>query len=77
MIYIKTFIGLAGIEITVFTAHSARSSATSKANNVGLGIKVIERAAGWSSSSTFTKHHKLPIKKNFGSVVLKGRSRQL
>ena len=44
-IYIKTFIELAGIDITVFTTHSTRSSSTSRANNAGLGIKDIELGA--------------------------------
>ena len=74
--YTKTFTELAGIYITVFTAHSTRSSSTSKANNAGLSKKDIQKAAGWSSSSTFTKHYKLPIQRNFGSVILEGHSQQ-
>ena len=54
--YIKTFIELAGIDITVFTAHSTRNSSTSKANNAGLSVKNMQKAAGWSSSLTFTKY---------------------
>ena len=31
--YIKRFLAMAGIDITVFTTHSVRSASTSKANN--------------------------------------------
>lgn len=69
--YIKLFLGMAGIDITVFTAHSTRSASTSKANNIGLTIKDICRAAGWRSDSCFQKYYKLPIIKNFGEHLLK------
>ena len=39
--YIKRFIEFAGIGITVFTAHSTRTSSTSKANKAGLCINDI------------------------------------
>ena len=37
--HIKLFLELSGIDFTAFTAHSKRSSSTSKANNVGLCLK--------------------------------------
>ena len=70
--YVKLFLGLTGIDITVFTTHSTRKASTSKANNLGLSLKDISKAAGWRSSSTFAKHYKLPIRqKNFGQELLK------
>ena len=71
--YIKLFLGLAGIDLTVFTAHSTRKSSTSKANNMGLPIKDIIKAAGWRNTSTFAKFYKLPIVKNFGDELLNHR----
>ena len=44
--YIKLFLTMAGIDIIVFTAHSIRSASTSKANNIGLSIKDIQKTAG-------------------------------
>ena len=73
---IKPVIELAGICITVFTARSTRCSSISEANNAGLSIKDLEKATGLSSSSTFTKHYKLPIQKSFGSVILERHSHQ-
>ena len=51
--------------IGIFTTHSVRSASISKANNIGLSIKDIQKAAGWKGSSTFRKHYKLPIITNF------------
>ena len=48
---------MTGIDITVFTRHSVRSASTSKANNIGLSIKDIQKAAGWKGSSTFREHY--------------------
>ena len=41
--YIKLFLAMAGIDITVFTTHSICSASTSKANNIGLSIKDIQK----------------------------------
>ena len=54
--YEKLFLGMLGIDITIFTAHSIRSASTSTANNMGLSIKDIQKAAGWSGDSTFRKN---------------------
>ena len=61
---------MAGIDITVFTRHSVSSASASKANNIGLSIKIIQKAAGWKGSSTFRQHYKLPITKNFGDEII-------
>ena len=60
----------AGIDVTVYANHSLRKASTSKANNLGLSIKDIQKAAGWKSESIFREHYKLPIKKNMGSHSL-------
>ena len=54
--YIKLFLMDAGIDITVFTPHSTRAASTSKANNLGLSIKDIAKAAGWKGGSTFQRY---------------------
>ena len=68
--YVKTFLGMAGVDLTVFTAHSTRSASSSKANNIGLSIKDIQKAAGWTNDSTFRRFYNLPIKRNFGSAII-------
>ncbi|XP_057294577.1 uncharacterized protein LOC130623096 [Hydractinia symbiolongicarpus] len=69
--YVKTFLGLAGIDIKTFSTHSTRSASTSKAEDIGVPMKTIAKAAGWRGTSTFAKHYKLPISKNFGNELLK------
>ena len=44
--HIKTFLGLAGIDVTVLKAHSTRHTSTNKANNIGLSIEDIRNSAG-------------------------------
>ena len=68
--YVKDMLGEAGIDITVFTTHSTRSASTSKANNLGLSLKDISKAAGWRGESTFQNHYKFRVTKNFGSELL-------
>ena len=61
---------MAGTNITVFTIHSVRGASTSKANNIRLSIKDIQKAAVWKGIGTFWKHYKLKILTNFvGELV--------
>ena len=73
--YVKEFLGQCGIDLTVFTAHSTRSASTSKANNMGLSLKQISKAAGWRGTGTFQRFYKFPIRKNFGTEIVKAAYR--
>ena len=42
--YVKLFLGQAGIDLTVFSAHSTTSASTSKGNNLGLTLDDIRKA---------------------------------
>ena len=68
--YIKLFLGLYGIDIKVFITHSKRSVSNTKANNIGLSMKDIEKATGWNSSSNFRKFYKRPEYKNVEEKIL-------
>ena len=68
---------MAGLDITIFTGHSTRMAATSKANNIGVGLHTILATAGWNSESNFKKFYlrdKLGeaenSKKTFATAVL-------
>ena len=61
---------MGGIDITAFTARSTQSVSTSTANNMGLSINDIKKAARWSGDSTFRKYYNFPILKNFGSEIV-------
>ena len=62
----------AGIDISMFTPHSTRMAATSKAKAASILIQEILRTAGWSSSGTFDGFYDKPLmeESTFASAVL-------
>ncbi len=69
--YVKDFLGMAGIDVTVFTTHSTRAASTSKLNNLGMSLKDLSKAAGWKGQNTFQKYYKFKVCSNFGTEVIK------
>ncbi|GFO41893.1 histone-lysine N-methyltransferase SETMAR [Plakobranchus ocellatus] len=65
---------MAGIDVTIFTAHSTRAASTSKALKAGVPLTTIMSVAGWSQSSTFARFYKKDVKDNFGSSLTLGRA---
>lgn len=61
--WIKTFLGLAGINIKKFSAHSTRAASSSAAIRNGVPITEILNKAGWSSEKTFFKYYNLDVTK--------------
>lgn len=49
--WVKTTLGECGIDISIFTAHSTRHAATSKAHKLGINLETVRKTAGWSGSS--------------------------
>jgi hypothetical protein len=47
--WIKTVLRLAGIDTSIFKAHSTRSASTSAATKLGVPLQDIMSSAGWSS----------------------------
>ena len=64
----------AGIDMTVFAAHSTRAASTSKAATRNVPLNTILKTAGWSNENTFTKFYKKQIHNNldndFATAVL-------
>ena len=60
----------AGIDVTIVSSHSTRSASTSKAKGKGLSSKDIDKAAGWTTTSTFAKFYHKPVHENFGNSVI-------
>lgn len=60
--WIKTIMVKSGIDINVYSAHSVRSAASSKARKLFVPIREIMEKAGWSNTSTFSKVYNKPIK---------------
>ena len=56
--WIKQTLSGAGIDVTRYTAHSTRAASCSAAAKMGLPLKTIMRAAGWTNAKTFTKFYK-------------------
>lgn len=59
--WIKKTLFEAGLDISMFKAHSTRAAATSAAKNAGINANIIMKTAGWTSSSTFAKFYDKPV----------------
>ena len=53
--WIKGELSNAGIDVTIFQAHSCRAASTSKARQQGIKISEILKRGCWSRKNTFTK----------------------
>lgn len=68
--WLKRVMADSGIDTSVFSAHSTRGAATSKAKVAGVSTADILKAANWSSESTFGRFYHRPITSQFGLGVL-------
>lgn len=60
--WIKNILKRSGLDTSIFTAHSTRHAASSKAAQKGVDIDTIRRAAGWTeTSSTFANFYHRPL----------------
>lgn len=63
----------AGIDTSVYKAHSTRAAVTSTAKGKQVPMDTILSTAGWSSESTFARFYDKPIQdiaENFGHELL-------
>jgi len=73
--WIKTILERSGVNISMFSAHSVRHTATSMASNKGISVDQIRERAGWSkSSNVFAKYYNRPIDtdQDFARAILLG-----
>ena len=56
--WIRSTMGMAGINVEDYKAHSVRSATTSKASGLGVPIEEIMRTVGWTNARTFATHYK-------------------
>ncbi|XP_042142878.1 uncharacterized protein LOC121833542 [Ixodes scapularis] len=77
--WIKHTLMLAGIDTSVFKAHSTRGAATSKAVEVGVPLADILAAADWSSEATFNRFYRRQsdTRAHFGTQVLRTHAKAL
>ncbi|XP_019854593.1 PREDICTED: uncharacterized protein LOC109583611 [Amphimedon queenslandica] len=59
--WIKSLLTDAGVNTSIFGAHSTRAASSSAAKKVGVPLIDIMKAAGWSRSSTFERFYYKPI----------------
>ena len=63
--WVKNILEKAGIDTSIFTAHSTRHAATSKAFQKGVDLGKIRKTAGWSNNSNvFANFYNRPILDN-------------
>lgn len=67
--WIKTTLGLAGIDLTRFKPHSVRSASSSSAAQAKVPVETILKTAGWSTQCTFAKFYNKPMRKQ-GELAL-------
>ena len=73
--WIKLLLSEAGVDTTIYSAHSTRGASATKAVSAGLSIESILRTGSWASESVFSRHYNRPINKEaFGEVILAGET---
>ena len=72
--WLKEILGKAGIDTTVFKAHSVRGASSTAAADKGVHIEDILRTADWSTDSTFRKFYYRPTQaSNYAQTLLQTR----
>ena len=74
--WLKEVLGRAGIDTSIFKAHSTRGASVSAAAERGVTTKDILQAADWSTESVFQKFYYKPVQdSSYGRAILsKGSS---
>ena len=69
--WIKSFLGSAGIDTSIFKGHSTRSASTSKARAGGISLEDVLKMADWSGPSSFLRFYYRPsFTDDFARAVL-------
>ena len=71
--WLKLVLKQAGIDVSMFKAHSTRAASTSAAAASNIPLSIIMASAGWSNADTFSKFYDKPVMENeqiFGDALL-------
>ena len=70
--WLKVLMGDAGIDTSIYKAHSTQAASTSKAMMQGLSVEQITQQANWSRAATFFKFYNKRVvqSEGFQSKVL-------
>ena len=72
--WLKSLLESAGIDTSVFNAHSVRGASSTAAANLGITTNDILKAADWSSESIFQRFYYKPTENpSYGRAVLSSR----
>ena len=72
--WLKYLLESAGIDTSVFNAHSVRGASSTAAANLGITTNDILKAADWSSESIFQRFYYKPTENpSYGRAVLSSR----
>ena len=58
--WIKSLLGSAGIDTSIFKGHSTRSASTSKARAGGISLEDVLKMADWTGPSSFLRFYYRP-----------------
>lgn len=72
--WIKSYLAAAGVDTSVFGAHSTRGAGASKATANGLSVDSVLRAGHWARESTFRRFYRREVEPSVASVVLRQRT---
>lgn len=59
--WVKSCLQSAGVDVSVFTAHSVRGASSSAGHSTGLSLPFILSRADWSSDKTFKRFYNKPL----------------
>ena len=59
--WVKTTLGLAGVDLTRFKPHSIRAASSSAASQASVPLATILRTAGWSSECVFAQYYQKEV----------------
>lgn len=68
--WVKSTLIEAGVDVSIFSAHSSRTAASSYGLLSGLPLRDILKAGGWSNAEVFARHYNKPLAQNFGNAIL-------
>ena len=70
--WLKEVLHLAGIDTSIFKAHSYRSASTSAAFSCGISLNDVLNTANWTNANTFYRFYNRETRDSFSRTVVKG-----
>ena len=68
--WIRSILQNAGIDVSIFLAHSSQTASTSYSANTQLPLADILKAGGWSNARILAEHYNKPISGNLSQIPI-------